>query len=279
MYTPLIVVILEKRSMASRTVMALAAIAAISVTSANAEEPAEEWNVLGFAFAHHFSSQGQVVKPASSTQQCGTPDDGLGATVTSDAPIPGLVSAPGSKSGGLYIYYRMQAYICQTVTVPAEHRGWQGSNPAIGIEYTRRYTDYSDIFLANFVRDSYGTPSFMLAAGRLWPLGTLRTVRFDGGVVAGIWHRSVLNQAGDGLVRRVVPYALPSLAISDSYTGLGLDVAFAPKMSSNGYTANRTPTLMLQTKYMVHESKRGWTVFKLGTSEQGGVAASVSVAY
>lgn len=265
--------------MKSRILMTLATIAAFSATTARAEEPVEEWNVLGFAFAHHFSSKGQVVKPETSTQQCGTPNDGLGNTITSDVPIPGMVAAPGSKPGGPYIYYRMQAYICQAVTVPAEHKGWQGNNPAIGLEYVRRYSDHSNIFLANFVRDSYGTPGFMLAAGRLWPLGTLGTVRFDGGVVAGIWRRSVLNQAGDGLVRRVVPYALPSLALSDSYTDLGLDVAFAPKMSFNGHTANRTPTLMLQTKYMVHESKRGWTVFKLGTSEQGGVAASVSVAY
>lgn len=270
--------------MTARTLLTLAltltAIAASSATSARAEEPVEEWDVLGPAFAHHFSSTGQVVKPKTSTQQCGTPpDDSLGNTVTSDVPIPGMVAAPGSQPGGPYIYYRMQAYICQTVTVPAEHEGWQGSNPAIGLEYVRRYSDHSTVFLANFVRDSYGTPSFMLAAGRLWPLGTLGTVRFDGGVVAGIWRRGVLNQAGDGLVRRVVPYALPSLAISDSYTGLGLDVAFAPKMSFNGYTANRTPTLMLQTKYMVHESKRGWTAFKLGTSELGGVSASVSVTY
>jgi hypothetical protein len=52
-----------------------------------------------------------------------------------------------------------------------------------------------------------------------------------------------------------------------------------PSLSFNGYTANRTPTLMVQTTYLVKESSRGWTAFKLGTSEAGGVNASFSQAF
>jgi len=258
------------------TIIAAAAFMAFGLV--RAEERTTQWRVLGPAFAHHFSSEGEVVKPATKTQQCATADDGLGITFTSTTPIPGAINAPGSQPGA-YIYYRMAAYTCKDVVVPQERRGWEGNNPALGLQYTQRYEGHSNVYLANFVRDSYGTPSFMLAAGRMWPLFDIASVKVDAGIVGGLWYRSVLNREGDGLVRRLVPFALPSMAISDNYTGLGVELGFAPKLSMNGYVVNRTPTLMVQTTYLVHESKRGWTTFKLGSSEQGGISASVSVNY
>ncbi|MFG6488296.1 hypothetical protein ACG04R_16535 [Roseateles sp. BYS78W] len=230
---------------------------------------------MGPAFAHHFSSDGEVVKPASSTRQCGTVDDGVGNTFNSPTPIPGAINAPGSKPGA-YIYYRLSTYSCKDVVVPAERRGWEGNNPALGLRYTRRLDDHSNTFLFSWVRDSYGTSSVMLAAGRMWPVLDVDSVKVDAGVVGGLWYRSVLNRSEDGLVRRVVPFALPSMAITETHTGLGVDLGFAPRLAMNGYTVNRTPTLMVQLNYLVKKTQEGDTSVSLQRTTDGGLQGSVA---
>ena len=232
---------------------------------------------MGPAFAHHFSSDGQVVRPASSSQQCGSSSGGLGSTFTSSVPIPGAVNAPGSKPGA-YIYYRLSTYSCNEVVVPAERRGWDGDNPALGLRYTKRFDDHSTTYLVNWVRDSYGTSSVMLAGGRMWPLLDAVSVKVDAGVVGGLWYRSVLNRAEDGLVRRVVPFALPSVSMTETHTGIGVDLGFAPRLSINGYMVNRTPTLMVQLNYLVKSTKVGDTKVGLQGSA-GGVQASLATTF
>lgn len=261
----------------ARTILSLALSAvALASGTARAEGAQEEWRVLGPAFAHHFTSDGEVVKPASKKQECGTADDGLGNTFTSPTPVPGALLASPPPPGGPYTYYRLQAYTCKDVAVPAERKGWESSNPALGLEYTRRYDTHSDKVLATLARDSYGKSSFMLAAGRLWPVLNLVGVQFDAGVVGGLWNRTILNQAGDDVVRRTVPFVLPALSISEERTGLGLNLALAPKMSINSYAINRTTTLMVQSTWLVRKTMTASSGVSLDVKADGTLQASYS---
>lgn len=257
-----------------------AAIASILFAGAvKADGFTEEWRAMGPAFSHHFTTAGQVVKPSTSKQECGTVDDGLGNTFTSDTPVPGMIAAPGSMPGGPYVYYRMAAYICHEVVTSEERRGWSGNNPAFGLRYTRRFDDHADTYMVNLVRDSYSTPSLMLAAGRMWPVAEAASLKVEAGVVVGVWFRAVLNYEGDSLVRRAVPFVLPSMAVTESNTGIGLDFGFAPKLQMNGYSVNRTPTLMVQFTYLVKKTEHGETKVGLQSNEAGGIQASLSKSF
>lgn len=254
---------------------ALAIVAALLSTGAASASPTTEWRILGPAFSHHFSDANtRVLHPAREATEC---DAGNGAQVYSPTPLPVPWMLIRRTDDGGYLYGTSGVSTCVTKTIPAE-RGWQERNPALGVEVTLRSEDHADKLLLTAVRDSYDTQSVMLAAGRQWPLGKLGTVSFDAGVVGGVWRRSVLERDGENLERRWVPFVLPSMSINEAYTGLGVNVGFAPEMRVNGRYVNRTPTLMLQTTYLVRESRRGWTAFRLGT-EGGGVQASVASSF
>jgi hypothetical protein len=252
--------------------------AAMACGLVHAEEPVTEWRLLGPAFSQHFGTDGAAItRAASKTTEC-TDQDQPVAHIVSPTPIPGLIGAGRTPDGG-YLYWPMTLYIppkCTDIVVPAE-RGWHGNNPALGLEFTQLYTDHSDKFFLNAVHDSYGSPSLMLGAGRLWPVLNAFGIQTDAGFVGGIWNRTVLNMAGDGLVRRTVPYVLPSLAITESRTGLGINLGLAPKMSIGGYKAVRTTTLMFQTTWKVRDSKNSWTFFNVGTTGAGELNASAGV--
>lgn len=246
-----------------------------SAIAAIADEPQSEWRVLGPAYSKHFGNDGAAVtKAGSSTQECKSMYEHRSSQFVSTTLLAGPFSVIGRDESGNYIYATHPAYIqaCETVVVPDE-RGWHGNNPSIGLELTQRFEKYSNKFLASYVSDSYGSPSVMLAAGRLWPMFDFGSVKVDAGLVGGLWYRTVLS-SDDLVVRRLVPFVLPSMSITDEYTGLGLNVGLAPRLSVHGYTANRTTTLMLQATYKVRDSKNGWTFLRLGATG-GEVTASV----
>jgi hypothetical protein len=156
-----------------------------------------------------------------------------------------------------------------------EKVGWHQTNPAIGLEKSWRYADHVDKAYGSFVRDSYGKPSAMLGVGRQWPLVSARSVSIDGGLVAGLWYRSVLDDAGTSLKRGVVPFVLPALTINEQHTGLGLNVAFAPQLKIGNRALVATSTVMFQLTYLIRKSESESTnVVGIQTTPDGGLQAS-----
>jgi hypothetical protein len=89
----------------------------------------------------------------------------------------------------------------------------------------------------------------MVAAGRLWTAGTFVGVTLDAGVVGGLWYRSNLDVASNQLYRSVVPYVLPAASLTHEATGLGLRLAFAPRVQVARRLYNPTNVFMVQTSY------------------------------
>lgn len=189
--------------------------------AANAAPYSQEWRLMGPAFSHHLSDEGRLIKSAEAERQC---------RVVSVVPV---------------------TYECRDVYTKVEHKRWVENNPALGMRYTRRSETSADSLLVNFVRDSYGTPSLMLAAARTWPLIGLGSVSIEAGLVGGLWWRSVLNRSETDLQRRVVPFVLPTITVTENTSGIGLDVAFAPRVSMGGHQVNRTPTFIYQLTYLM----------------------------
>jgi hypothetical protein len=203
------------------SVAASAAIAAFLVASA-AHAYEVEWRLTGPSFSHHFGDRGAVtsVKHGYLPNPCTAPP---GAACIND-PIHVLVK---------------------------ERARFQENNPSIGLELTLRGAEHADKIGISYTRDSYDTPSLMLSAGRVWPLVTAGTFAVEGGLVAGLWHRSVLNRAGDDTERRTVPFVLPVLSVTEASTGLGFNLALAPAVRINGRTVNNQAALMFQTTWLL----------------------------
>lgn len=230
-----------------------------SCGATQAQNAREEWRMLGPAFAHHFGTDGALItrKPSSSSECTYAPSNQPPPQpIISPVLIPGLVSA-GRTSDGSYIHFpsttSSMVEDCKTVVVPQERGGWHNSNPALGLEYTRRFESHSDKFMATFVRDSFGNPSFMVTAGRLWPVLSGFGVQVDIGAVGTLWNRTIRNASEDGVFRRTVLFVLPAVSISEASTGLGMNLAIAPKVSVGKY-ANHTTTLMVQTTWMLRKA-------------------------
>lgn len=169
---------------------------------------------------------------------------------------------------------------CETTSKPGQDRSWHQNNPAFGLQRAWRYRDHVDLVYATFVRDSYGSSSFMVGGGREWPLAKLGTVAFEGGLVAGLWRRSEVTNDGWALERRTVPFILPALSINESKTGIGLNVAIAPRAVIDGHCLSSTTTAMFQLTYLIHKTAApGVTDVSLQTSPEGGAQASIGYAF
>gem|GEM_PF-4982049 len=126
-------------------------------------------------------------------------------------------------------------------------RRWHGNNPALGLELTRRYEDHSAKFFAGVVRDSYGENSAMAGVAGLWPLLKGGRLRVDAGIAGMLWYRTV----DDTYARRLVPLALPVLAVSDRETGIGFNASITPATKYRGVQYS-VATLMLQMTFQLN---------------------------
>lgn len=156
-------------------------------------------------------------------------------------------------------------------------KGWVENNPAIGLRYTRRGATHADSLFAGLVRDSYGSSSLMAGAARMWPLFDAGSFTVEGGLVGGLWWRTIPNREETKLERALVPFVLPTMTLAESSTGLGLDVAFAPRVSVGGQFLNRVPTFMYQVTYLVRKVGPDESL-KLGLerTKSGGLLATMS---
>lgn len=288
--------------MASRTLFACL-LSIFAITAARADEAyVEEWRVLGPAISHHFSTDGARLHTTVSSATCyteATLPPGLSATDPRAPALPantcGAVNWKDvfehEKAGTMAHECHWERWtnvytplvgdpwptqVC-TFSTSTTTKRWSEINPAFGLSYGRRTADHLDEIFATAVRDSYDQPSLMVGAGRLWSLGKLFTVQFDAGIVAGLWQRSVLDETQTQLLRRTVPFILPALSVTEDVTGLGLNLAFAPKLSIDGKTVVPTHTLMLQSTWRVHRSPTSPTVAVSG--DAGGFNVQVSRAF
>jgi hypothetical protein len=144
------------------------------------------------------------------------------------------------------------------VTVESKRRAWHEQHLALGLERVTRYDGYANRVYGQMVQDSYGTWSVMVGAGRTWPIASAGTFTVSAGVSGGLWWRTVVDRDDDRedrLRRAVVPYAMPVLAIEESYTGLGIYLAGAPGFSVSGY--GMPSTVMLQTSMRIASKRAG----------------------
>ena len=206
---------------------------------ANAEPPTSEWRLLGPAFSVHDSLAGAPwagprvpefcdIGGGAGGRQCTTSERAV--SIAPGLPRSNCAATPGG--GARCSFYTRGSY-----------QAWHGQNPALGLEYTRRYTDHADRYFVDLVRDSYGTPSAMVGAARMWPLTNGR-IRVEAGVAGMLWYRT-LDESMD---RGLVPVVLPVLSISDRESGLGANFALAPMIRFRGRQYS-VVTLTLQTTY------------------------------
>lgn len=227
-----------------RTLFIVASITASAFAAAESSDLDPQWRLLGPAAAFHHGDHGSyITQPTAGVWSCKTE----------------------------------YGYSCVGVDTPAQ-RGWQERNPAIGIEYSRLSSPGSisrDRFFASLVTDSYNKMSLMTGVGRGWSIGHISSIKFEAGVVGGLWYRTV---AGDDVIsgkisycfsnglyfqnqcvqsdkdyyltelkRTFVPFVLPFLSVTETNTGLGFNLALAPKIRIGSNYMNQTTTLMLQT--------------------------------
>lgn len=206
-----------------------------------------EWRLLGPAFSEHATLDGApIVKPASVNWDCRSRV---------------IDSASGLKTVD-----------CATSIIP-EVRQWSQNNPAIGIERARVYDDHTDKVFISAVRDSFGDMGIMAGVARLWPAATMGSFKFNVGLSGGLWYRSVLigyqevkplmlyspygatsyqsttSENISILERRLVPFVFPVASITEQHTGIGVNIALAPKIKLGKYSPVPTTTLMIQTTY------------------------------
>lgn len=206
-----------------------------------------EWRFLGPSFAMHDTLNGSyITKPASGVMDC---------------------------------KQTQYAYACDGRDV-AQEVGWSETNPAFGIEVSepsRPDAQSRDRAFATFVRDSYGNMSLMAGVGRGWPVANLGSLKFEAGISGGLWYRTVAdgeviggkktychqndrmfgNQCIESdkdyyitqFKRAFVPFVLPFLSITEQHTGIGVNIALAPKFKIGQYSPVPTTTLMIQTTY------------------------------
>lgn len=200
-----------------------------SVASAQDQEAKVEWRVLGPAFAWHGSTHGAPITSSGVQGTCET--QGQDFIVTDDQGH----------------WTRLPAVQHCDYHSVVKH-GWTNINPALGFERTTRYDDHSNKLFAGIVRDSYGQPSAMVGAARVWPLYESR-VRIEAGVTGVLWYRTIGQYADTGRFdRKLVPLVLPVLSINDTVSKLGLNVSFVPAVTykNHEYSVN---TLMVQSTY------------------------------
>ena len=285
---------------------ALAASLLLSAAAVRAEGYTEEWRILGPAWSYHSNTDQAQLRPQSSQYDCrlGTYiPPGMTAADGEKAGIPSRVCAedsatpPASESGGLgWDCSRNVPWTGSRVTLPSgtvvtpttyvcrftkteSVRQWHQNNPALGLEYTRRFDDHLVKGFFSLVRDSYGSSSLMLGGAYMWPLADVGGFTVDGGIVGGVWFRSVIDLASNELRRAAVPFVFPGLSITDSRTGLGLSVGLAPKVSFKlGGSRYSTPTtVMVQATWLVKKTERSETRLSLEPQPGGGVRASVAM--
>lgn len=166
---------------------------------------------------------------------------------------------------------------------PTYVKQWHQNNPAIGLEKSWRYDGHVDKVFGTFVRDSYGSKSLMVGVGRLWELGSVGTFNFDGGVVAGAWYRTVLDPDNAQLQRRLIPYLLPALSITETSTGLGANLALAPRMKIPGtnYYASSDTTVMVQLTWLLSKDVKSVEGSRFGfeLKKDRGFAASFTMPF
>lgn len=218
--------------------------------AAQQEGRGTEWRILGPAFSHHARSTGQDVpisKPAHGVWDCHRE----GATGRS----------------------------CYGRVVPAE-QAWSGNNPAIGVEFSAPSSPGSssrDLVYSSLVRDSYGKIGVMAGAGRTWSVLQLGSVEIDLGIASGLWYRTVAAGVVNGgkinycfendkdfgnrcfpgtddyqetvLKRRLVPFLLPMISMTEASSGLGVNISFMPKIKLGRYYSVPTSTVMMQVTY------------------------------
>lgn len=217
------------------------------------EDRGVEWRLLGPAFARHANNSGPDVPITAATRG-----------VLTDCKIVG------------------DLYPCTQRVVHS--RAWSNTNPAIGLERsapsfegsTTRYRVF-----ATLVRDSYGKMGLMAGAGRAWPVASLGTLSLEAGIAGGLWYRTVsdgvastgekvkfcyendkyygsscLLSTSDAevtvLKRRIVPFILPMLTLTERTSGLGLNIGLAPKIKIGRYSSVPTTTLMMQITYKLN---------------------------
>ena len=204
-----------------------------------------EWRFLGPAFSHHSSTYGaRIVKPVADSIDCRT-------------------------------------NVCYMAAAPAEY-GWSETNPALGLEVSAASSPGAktrDKAFVNLVRDSYGTMSLMLGAGRAWSVGNLGPLEIEIGATGGVWFKSDTDGVIEGgslprcvdyssaqskcnhyydfgekfyvskLKRVTVPFLLPFISVTETRTGLGVNIALAPKIKLGRYYQVPATTIMLQLTY------------------------------
>ncbi|PIZ23948.1 MAG: hypothetical protein COY49_00620 [Comamonadaceae bacterium CG_4_10_14_0_8_um_filter_57_29] len=222
----------------------LATISTFATAANNSLDP--EWRLLGPAAAFHNGFEGSyITKPAT----------------------------------GVMVCHDERGYTCTGVDI-AQQRGWQEKNPAIGIEFSQLSSPGAssrDRFFATIVKDSYNQMSLMAGVGRGWAIGSFGTVRFEMGASGGLWYRTVAGQdmvagkknycftndpkygnvclpSGNDyymteIKRAFVPFILPFLSVTESVTGVGFNLAIAPKIKIGSMYTVPTTTFMLQTTY------------------------------
>lgn len=188
-----------------------------------------------------------------------------------------VVEENGSKRVG---FYGLPVYdpITQTAssnTVSCDSTGhgsnqqWSQRNPAFGLQWSSRTDEHVDKAFGTVVTDSYGQAGFMAGIGRLWPVvSDWHGFNMDAGVVTGLWWRSELAE-NNTLYRTVVPFILPALSVTEEQTGLGFNIAVAPKLTVRGRTIVSTTTVMFQTTLLVQKSGQTQTSFSLQMDPSG----------
>jgi len=221
----------------------LAASCASAFASEDSSKSELQWKLLGPAFSYHQTMDGApIVRPRHMTMKS---------------------TAPTSNATGSI-----------EMVLHPEERAWSGTNPAFGIEVSRRPgapgSGTRDLLFISAVRDSYGSQSVMGGVGRAWEIGNLGSMKFEAGATAGLWRRSVSEgdfktgsiyagcSAPSGcdvyetrLKRAWVPFVLPFLAVTEQHTGIGMNLGLAPKIRIGGNDVVPTNTVMLQLTYAV----------------------------
>lgn len=197
-------------------------------------ESTVEWRVLGPAFAWHANADGAPVVSSRITGyqwMCAIGHD-LYQGIT---PEQAAAISPAS-------------FECRGTPIKVQQKGWTNVNPAIGLERrTTRYGDYAAKEFVGIVKDSYGRPSAMIGAARMWLLFEGR-IRIEAGVTGLLWYRTIGQWSDGSFDRKLVPLLLPVLSVDDKASGLGLNFSFVPGIRYHG-TEYSVPTLMLQTTY------------------------------
>lgn len=199
----------------------------LAVPTAFSQAYTEEWRVLGPAFSKHMSKSGALITHRASNYDCRIGSWMPPGQTVSDLEKLGLPSQVCSLSstemqsehdaGRLdwkcdFFVKEIGIASCKftkTEDVPT----WSQNNPALGLQYSRRYGTHTDQVFGTFVKDSYGTGSFMAGAGRLWPVASISTFSVDAGIIGGAWFCRPCRLLSQQLGLDSISHSLPKLAL------------------------------------------------------------------